>query len=105
MERNLKKLREVSLYTDLTYKNRSQILHICYSFRITSGILKPIFHNFASLKAGNELNMSSLFVTVSILGNGLQFKVVICKGPLELYVSWYESREGLVGKNNVDNDY
>ena len=36
-----------------------------------------------------------MFVTVSILGKGLEFEMVRWKGPVVLYISWYKSREGL----------
>jgi hypothetical protein len=35
-----------------------------------------------------------LFVMVSILGKGLEFKMVSYKGPIVIYISWYKSREG-----------
>jgi hypothetical protein len=50
---NLKKLREVFLHNEFIYKNHSHILHSFYGLRIASGVWKPSFHNFASLKAGN----------------------------------------------------
>jgi hypothetical protein len=34
-----------------------------------------------------------LFVTVSILGKGLEFEIVRWKGPLVIYISLYKSRE------------
>jgi hypothetical protein len=37
----------------------------------------------------------SLFVIVSILGNGLEFELVSYKGPIVLYISFYNTREGL----------
>jgi hypothetical protein len=40
---NLEKPREVFLYNELIYKNRSHILHNYYGLRITGGVLKPIF--------------------------------------------------------------
>jgi hypothetical protein len=40
---------ERGFYLERAYLQKiSHILHNCYSLRITSGILKPSFHNFAS---------------------------------------------------------
>jgi hypothetical protein len=45
---NLKKMRDFFLHKEFIYKNSSHILHICYGLRITSGVWKPSFNNFAS---------------------------------------------------------
>jgi hypothetical protein len=37
----------------------------------------------------------SMFVTISILGKGLEFKLLRWRGPIVLYISWYKNRVGL----------